>query len=127
MKKLLIVDDERAMTESTARFFNAKNEIEAFPAFSVEEGIESIKTNKPDIMLVDLTLGSRSGLDVIRFAKEEVPNSIIMIFSGLPDDYSEAEAMRMGVKQFIHKPISFEELIKLVGEAAKEEGSPALR
>ena|SRR3990167_4982162 len=119
-KKLLVVDDEKAAAELLVSFFKTKPDIEPIAAFTLEDAISLIKIHKPEILIVDLNLAGKSGLDVIRHAKEIIPASAIIVVTGLPDEYLEVESQMLGAEYFLEKPIKIEELAMLVEKIMKE-------
>jgi len=119
MKKVLIVDDEKSVTNTIASFFKAKETLEPLTAFTAEEAFTSIEKNKPEILLVDLRLGGKSGFDVMKFAKDKLPHIHIIVITGIPDENTQAQSRTLGAKHFLRKPIRLEELNILAQELTK--------
>ncbi len=81
------------------------------------EGLELVKRFKPDIVLTDIRMPHLSGLDLISEIKKSVPESEIIIISGYDNfDYAQ-RALKLGVLDFILKPVEEEELEEAVNKA----------
>jgi len=68
MAKLLIVDDEEDVREFAANFFR-KRKLDVMTAASGEEAIESVKADKPDLVLLDIRMGGISGIQTLEQIK----------------------------------------------------------
>ena len=69
MPKLLIVDDEEDVREFAANFFR-KRKLDVRTAGSGEEALEILKTDKPDMVLLDIRMGGMSGIQVLADIKK---------------------------------------------------------
>ncbi len=121
MYKLLIVDDERIERNGIKYLLGEeKIDLEIFEAANGRDALEFIRSNKVDILLTDVKMPIIDGIELIRQAAPLFPDMKIIIFSG----YSEFEyakfAMKMGVVDYVLKPVDPEEfsntINKVVGE-----------
>lgn len=121
MYKLLIVDDERIERNGIKYLLEEdKRELEIYEAGNGRDALEFLKDNKVDILLTDVKMPFIDGIELIRQAAPLYPNMKIIIFSG----YSEFEyakfAMKMGVEDYVLKPVDPEEfsatMNKVIGE-----------
>src|SRR4051794_6683494 len=110
MTRLLLIDDDPALIPKQLR--------QAFPApeYSVEvvrsgaKGLEFIRTNSPDVILLDLRLPDQSGLDVYR-AIRMVDARIPVIFVTVTTSADVAiEAMQIGAYDYLFKPLDLQQL-----------------
>lgn len=77
-----------------------------------------IKELRPDIVITDIRMPFMDGLDLSRLIKKELPSTEILILSGYEEfDYAK-EAIRIGVAEYLTKPVSGEELLKAVDSLA---------
>lgn len=121
MARILIVEDDPLISRMYQRVFN-------FEGFDVEmarngqEGIDKAKANKPTIMLLDVMMPLKTGIDVLKELKADanlknVPVIILTNLSGMKDAET---AIELGAVKFIvkseHKPT---EIVKMVREILK--------
>lgn len=116
--KLIIVDDEEIILNQFKSFLTRKGYI-VFTASSGEEGLNLLKTEDPDLMILDLHLTEgMQGMDVLKRALEFKPNLKVAIHSGIGQDKDAVDmCLNMGAKIVLSKPIALsavkEELDKL--------------
>jgi CheY-like chemotaxis protein len=108
-RTILVVDDDLGTLETAAHIVRRLG-FEPATAGSGAEGISLARSTSPVLSLIDLRLPDMSGTDVIRalrLADADLPVILISGFMTVPD---AVEAMRLGAKDVIEKPISVEEL-----------------
>lgn len=122
MYKLLIVDDEEIEREGMAELIPWLNyEIELIGiARDGVEGFEKIKNYEPDIVLTDIKMPHMSGLEMIRKAKEIYPDIEFVVLSGYGEYEFTSQAMKEGIKFYLLKPCSEEQIVGVI-ENVKEE------
>lgn len=101
--KLLVVDDENGILEEVQTFFEEEG-YQVFVADSGEEGIQILKREKPDILLVDMKLPDMSGLLVLKVAKESSPLTKVIVNTGYVDQVLIDQAEELGRDVFLQKP-----------------------
>ncbi len=110
-KKILIVEDDDLMVK-ILEFIITK---EGYLLFIAKDGIEAIKMleeHKPDMLITDIMLPYKSGLEIINYTKQNSPNVRIIVISALGgEERTVAEAFELGVDDFISKPFNPYELI----------------
>mgnify|MGYP001618893746 FL=1 len=82
--KLLVVDDEDGILEEVKSYFEEEG-FQVFTADSGEDGIQLLKREKPDILLLDMKLPDMSGLLVLKVAKESSPLTKVIVNTGYVD------------------------------------------
>jgi two-component system, NtrC family, response regulator HydG len=116
MPKLLIVDDQRNMRTTLAMMLRGAS-FEVDEAQSGEEGCERGGTGAYDVVLTDLRMGSKDGIDVLRAVKEKQPMTEVIVMTAYGTIESAVEAMRFGAFDYIQKPFTEQELLVKVGKA----------
>ncbi len=111
--KILIVDDEKDIREITQHFLQKRN-YSAFIAANEAEAINLVKSEHPQLILLDLRLGSESGIDILRKIKGIDSNNKVIMVTGLGDEESSQQAKELGVNEFITKPFTAEYLHQLI-------------
>jgi len=103
--KVLVVDDEQEICELTRSFLRKKDYC-TFGANSKKEAIEIVIRDQPQIVLLDVRLGSESGLDTLRQIKEINKDIKVIMVTALNDDESIAQAKALGADDYISKPFT---------------------
>ena len=110
-KKILIVEDDELMIKILKFILNK----EGYQLSVVMDGlsaVEQIHSINPDMVITDLMLPYKSGLEVIRFVKENFEKTPIIVLSSLgEEEHSVSEAFKLGADDFIAKPFNPNELI----------------
>ena len=101
--KLLVVDDENGILEEVKSYFEEEG-FQVFIADIGEEGIQILKREKPDILLVDMKLPDMSGLLVLKVAKESSPLTKVIVNTGYVDQALIDQAEELGRDVFLQKP-----------------------
>jgi two-component system response regulator (stage 0 sporulation protein F) len=103
--KVLVVDDEAEICELTRNFLRNKDYC-TFGANSRKEAIEVVKKDKPQIVLLDIRLGSESGLEALRQIKEINKDIKVIMVTALNDEDSIKQAKSLGADDYITKPFT---------------------
>ncbi|MFF2890816.1 helix-turn-helix domain-containing protein [Paenibacillus sp. NPDC057967] len=103
--KLLIIDDEIIIREGLSTVI--KWEENGFtllqPAASAEEALMRIPLEKPDIIMTDIRMTGKTGLDLAREVKQDFPDTEIVILSGYEEFAYAQQAMREGISDYLLK------------------------
>jgi two-component system, NtrC family, response regulator HydG len=116
MPKILIVDDQRNMRTTLAMMLRgAGYEVDEAP--DGEQGSERGATGAFDVILTDLRMGSKDGIEVLRAVKEAQPMTEVIVMTAYGTIESAVEAMRLGAFDYIQKPFTEQELLVKVQKA----------
>ncbi|MEJ2729664.1 MAG: sigma-54 dependent transcriptional regulator [Deltaproteobacteria bacterium] len=116
MGKILLVDDESSILETLEMFLGEKGH-EVFKAKTASLGLERFYQYEPDVVILDIRLPDRNGLDVLSQIQEiGYPSKVIMI-TAFQDMETTIEAMKRGGYDYIHKPLDADEVEKAVNRA----------
>jgi two-component system response regulator HydG len=116
MAKILIVDDQRNMRTTLAMMLRGLS-FEVEEAQDGAEGIERGTTGAFDLVLTDLRMGSKDGIEVLRAIKERQPMTEVIVMTAYGTIESAVEAMRLGAFDYIQKPFTEQELLVKVSKA----------
>lgn len=112
MYNLLLVDDEEIVTKGLCKFvawkelgFNV-----AATVHSVDEAIEALKNHQIHIILTDVKMPEKSGIDLLNIVKEEYTDIKTVILSGYGEFSYAQKAMRLGALGYLTKPVNFMDL-----------------
>ncbi len=122
MWKLLIADDEPKIRKGLRNSLNwAEIGVEIIgEAEDGEIALDIVRSNHPDIILLDICMPFINGLQLIEKVKQEYDECIMIVVTG-HDEFSYArEALRLGVFDYVLKPVSKEQLHNVVIKAIDE-------
>ncbi|MFW6081239.1 MAG: sigma-54-dependent transcriptional regulator [Desulfosalsimonas sp.] len=113
---LLIVDDELSMRE----FLEIMLSREGYSVKTAETGRQAnamLENDTFDLVLCDIRLGDISGLDVLRKAKAENPDTVMIMISAYATAENAVEAMNEGAYDYLPKPFDNDELRQTISKA----------
>ncbi len=119
MMSILVVDDERNITELLKDILEDEG-YDVDVAYSLKEAKEKIKNNIFDIALIDVWLPDGEGLNLIPFIKKQTPKTKIIMISGHANIPVAVKALKEGAYDFLEKPISIDSLLSTVERAYRE-------
>jgi len=108
MPCLLVVDDEPGVRESLRMLF--KGDCEVATAGSVEEAERFLHASNPDLILLDLVMPGRGGLDLLASLADEVDPPPVVVLTATKTVATAVEAMKRGAVDYITKPFEVEAL-----------------
>ena len=117
-KKLLIADDEQFITSAYNDGFQRAG-FNVVVAHNGEEALQKITSEKPDIVLLDLSMPKMNGFEVLKKIKADptLQTIPVLILSNLSQEADEAEVKKLGATGFIVKSdISLQDLIVQVNQ-----------
>ena len=115
-KRVLVVDDEEIVRESCRRSLTDAG----YTVRTVESGRAALKACRAesfDVMLTDLKMPEMDGLEVARAVREEFPDVRVVIITGYPSRESTAQAKKLGIFDYLEKPLSPERLSEATAAA----------
>jgi len=122
MKKILFIEDAMALQKTFGDILR-KESYEIISALDGEEGLKLAKTEKPDLILLDLILPKVNGFEVLRRLKEdpETKKIPIIVLTNLEDIEDINKALELGVTTYLVKAsYSPEEVLEKIKENLKE-------
>ena len=122
--RLLVVDDEETISFAVDRFFTGRG-FEVDTASELEEAEAKLLTTDFDVIIVDLRLTgvhASEGLDLLRFIREQHPETKTILLSAFASDDVRLAAKARGAAAIVKKPTPLSELHALV---TKLLGTPA--
>lgn len=120
--RVMIVDDEKYICRFIENRTNWK-QLCAEPVGNARNGVEALELmerEKPDIVLTDIRMPKMDGLDFIREAQRRYPQTKFIVMSAYSDFTYAQQSMRLGVADYLLKPIDLKELEMLLGEILHE-------
>ena len=104
--KIFIVDDEPELRQGIRAFIQPRFDCDILEAGNAQEVLEKLKTDQPDLILLDIKMPGISGLDIIADIKKLSPASRVVIVSAWNSSEVMSKAVAIGAEDCISKPIS---------------------
>lgn len=118
MARILIVEDKASMAQMLKETLELEG-YEVILANDGTEGIRMIRESKAEVILTDLKLPKKNGLEVLRASKEENPLTPVIVMTGFGTIETAVSAMKSGAYDFITKPLDTDRLFILLKRALK--------
>ena len=116
MEKILIVDDDPEVPGVLKNFLERQG-YRVDIASSAEEAGEKLASRDYALLITDIRMGGKSGLDLAREAKKKLPFLEIIVISAIKDITMAIEAMKAGAFSYLLKPFYLEEVLSNVRNA----------
>ena len=117
--KVLLVDDEAAFVDTLAKRLKMR-ELNVKTVYDGEQALARLKSEEPDVMVLDLKMPGLQGMDVLREVRKTYPKMQVIILTGHGTEKDEEEARRLGGFDFLRKPADIETLVGKISEAYAE-------
>jgi CheY-like chemotaxis protein len=124
-KQILLVDDSVTIQRVVELTFAHETDYKVTAARSVDEGLQKARDLKPDIVLADAGLGSKSGYDLCASLRSDsaLASVPVLILTGNFAPYDEARGSKAGADGYVVKPFESQALIDKVADAINKKGA----
>lgn len=112
MKKILVVDDEKPISD-IIKFNLEKEGYEVVTAFDGEEALEKVEEENPELIVLDVMLPKKDGLEVVREVRKNHNMPIIMV-TAKETEIDKVLGLELGADDYVTKPFSNRELVARV-------------
>lgn len=126
--KILVVDDNRTSADALARVLTSVGD-SIIVAYDGSTAIETLKSNRFDVVLTDLKMEPVDGLAVLKEARHQRPPAEVIVFTAYGAVEAAVEAMRLGARDFLTKPVTVDQItnrldqLRTEGEAVDDQGA----
>lgn len=117
MKKILIIDDEQEMLNSLDKLLSRNPDYEIKLTDDYGTAIRMVSTENFNLIITDLKMKEYSGLNILKTALENFPDSKVIMISGYGTIETSVDAMRNGAFDFLEKPFTSRKLFESVERA----------
>lgn len=124
MTKLLIVEDDNKIASLLEKFLSG----EGFEVATVADGetaIERIKQTQPDVVLLDLMLPGKDGMEVCKSVRPDY-HGIIIMMTASDDEFNELMALNSGVDDYVTKPVRLPILLARIQAVSRRSQAPQI-
>ena len=118
-RHVLVIDDEESLRHAVKRGLEREGLV-AHTAQTGREGIDAFVEGRFDAVLTDVRLPDISGLDIVAVLTEMDPGVPVIVMTGYGTLQTALDAMRRGARDYVQKPFSVEEVIRVLCRAVDE-------
>ncbi|TMV52372.1 sigma-54-dependent Fis family transcriptional regulator [Paenibacillus mesophilus] len=115
---VLIVDDEAAICKSLS--FILEDDYQVYTATDPDEAVDLFTAVTFSVVLLDLRIGLKDGIGVLRTIKRLSPNTVVIMMTAYGSIPSAVEAMKLGAFYYVSKPIDMTELKAMMSRAYEQ-------
>ncbi|MCK9594856.1 MAG: response regulator [Candidatus Omnitrophica bacterium] len=116
---ILVVDDEQDVRDYLGRGLNRRGYY-VIEASSAEEGIEQVRNNDVDLVLLDVKLPNMEGSDALGEMRKIHPEIEAIMITGHGTIESATECMKKGAYDYVEKPLSIEKIVLMIEKALEK-------
>src|SRR5438067_5933915 len=110
--KIVLIDDHPIVREGFARAIADEPDMEIVgQAGTAAEALRETMTSRPDVVLVDLNIPDRDGIELLGALRAQLPTAKLLVLSGYDDEFRVAEALRAGAQGYLVKTSRIDEVI----------------
>jgi DNA-binding NtrC family response regulator len=120
-RKILIVDDDPQIRMVLSNRLEAKG-YNVFQAENGNHGLKLVKSNNPDIILLDLQMPGMDGITVLKHLNQKFPEIPVIILTAYGTIEQAVEAMKYGAYDFLPKPSTTDHILLVVKKALLQKG-----
>src|SRR5687767_11447875 len=122
IERVLVVEDSAELLAFTAEVL-ALGGYDVVTAGSGAEAERVLRTSRVDVVVTDLRMPYMSGIEVLKLAKDVDAETVVIVITGFPTVDTAVKAMKAGAADYLMKPFSSEQLLKIVGDAVAARAS----
>jgi two-component system invasion response regulator UvrY len=129
MIKVLIADDHSILRSGLKKILNEEDDIKiSGEAANHNEVLKSLSKDIPDVVLLDISMPGRDGLDTLKEIKNHYPKLKVLMLSMHPEDRYAVRAIKAGAVGYVSKEQATDELVKAIRSVSdgRKYISPAL-
>ena len=121
--KILAVDDNSISLATIEQAL--KEKYEAIPLNSGVRALQYLKKNKPDLILLDVRMASKDGVETLREIREmeDCQNIPVIMLTSQNDKHTVLESFMLGADNYILKPFNVEDLHERIESVLRKAGS----
>ncbi len=116
---ILVVDDNLATLEVLERNLTAAG-YQVYTVQDVNNAVKVLNEQEIDLVITDLKMPGESGMDLIRYVRENLHNTEVMMITGYATIEGAVQAVKAGAEEYLTKPFTDEELLEAVKRALEK-------
>ncbi len=122
--RIVLVDDHEVVRLGLMTLINDQPDLTVVAeAGSAEEALQAVASHQPDVVLMDIRLPGRSGIEAAQQISLDHPAVNVVMLTSFADDELVVQALRAGAAGYVLKQVGNEELLRAIRAAARGESS----
>ncbi len=118
--KILLVEDNRLLMEGLKVMLSKQNDMQCVETVSNGERISNLlQKHKPEIVLLDMGLGNRNSLSLVKMLRKKFQGTKIIVMDLIPSQEDVFEFVQEGVSGFILKNATVSDFLKTIRDVSK--------
>ena len=117
MNTVLVVDDSTLMRDMIKAMLSGVGYEIVGEASDGQQAYEKYKMLKPDLTVMDIVMNRVGGIQSLEMIREYDPNATVVMCSSMDQEFYVMEALRLGAKEFIVKPLERDDVLEVVSRA----------
>lgn len=114
-KSILVVEDDEVALDLLAEILR-RNNFTVWTASSVVSALDLIKKNPVDLVLSDIRMPEKGGMDLLKYIREDNSRIPVVLLSAFGDEHLWVEALSAGAVDLIPKPFKKQEIIDVINK-----------
>lgn len=115
MIRILIADDHPIVRNGLKQIISDETDMEVIcQASNGDEVIQSLKENKIDVIILDISMPGMGGFEILAWLKNNYPGIPVLMLSAMSEELYASKTLKAGASGFINKESAPEELVKAV-------------
>jgi len=114
--RLLLVDDEEEFVKALAERLEMRD-LSSDTVYDGEGALSYVENQEPDVMVLDLKMPGIDGMEVLKKVKKAYPDIEVIMLTGHGTKKDEEEARRLGIFDYMEKPVDIDSLVKRMKDA----------
>jgi CheY-like chemotaxis protein len=111
--KVLVVDDSAAIRSRLATMLRELPDVEVCEVTTADEALDAIRADPPDLVVLDVHMPGRSGLDVLASIKAAPSPPVVVVLTGHPTPHHARFSLARGADYYLDKARDFGRVLEL--------------
>lgn len=114
MAEIIITDDSAVFRSTLRKILEDEGHIILAEASNADEALKLLTSHKPDLLILDLLMPGKSGLDVLKEIGQTKKEQKVLVVTAVNQKSVNDEAKRLGAKAVLYKPFDSTEVAEMV-------------
>lgn len=114
MAKIMLVDDAAFMRMMVKKALTESGYSDFIEAQDGAEAVQKYETEKPDMVIMDITMPNMDGLQALKKIRENDPSAKVVMCTAMGQESMVVDAIKSGAKDFIVKPFNADRVVQTV-------------
>lgn len=120
--KILLCDDSMLVRKKLSGALRGYGFTQLYEASDGEEAVEMCAKERPDIVLMDIVMPKKDGLEALKEIKQSNPSIHVVMASSVGTQSNLIQALKLGADNFLQKPIAAEDVVDIIKKLIDKRG-----